>query len=127
MRAMQDLTKGSKFSHHHGKRLLFSSLLLVFPFSFCGYLVFLGLTGCTAHQWGDLYPQRSRSAPAARGESHVAARRAPSKVSLAPAAAGGIWAFLLRQEVSGRESVPGGARLSRRPWGRQAAAGRLSL
>lgn len=60
-------------------------------------------------------------APAAQGEIHVAERRAPSKMSLAAAGAGGIWAFLPRQEVSGSESVPGGARLSRRPWGSQAA------
>lgn len=89
MRATQDLTKGSKLSHHHEKRLLFSSLSLVFPFFFCGFLVFLGLTGPTAHQWADLYPPRSHLAPTAQGESHVAARRAPSKVSLAPAGAAG--------------------------------------
>lgn len=82
--------------------------------------------GSAAHQSGDPHPPRSRLAPRAQGESHVAARRAPSKVSLPPAGARGIWAFMLRQEVSGRESVPGGARLSRRPWGSQ-AAGRLAL
>lgn len=129
MRAMQDLSKGSKLSHHREKRWLFSSPLLVFPFVFRGCLVFLGLTGGLAPQHisgGDPHPPRSRLAPRAQGESHVAARRAPSKLSLPPAGARGIWAFMLRQEVSGRESVPGGARLSRRPWGSQ-AAGRLAL
>lgn len=50
MRAMQDLSKGSKLSHHHEKRWLFSSPLLVFPFVFRGCLVFLGLTGGLAPQ-----------------------------------------------------------------------------
>lgn len=105
MKAMQDLTKGSKLSHHHEKRL-FSSLLLFFPFFFLWLPGFPG-TDSTAHQWGAVYPPRSHLAPTAQGESHAAARRAPSKASLAPAGAGGIWAFLLRQEVSGREMCPG--------------------
>lgn len=123
MRAVQDLTEGSKLSHHHKKRLLFASLLLTFPFSFCGCLVFPGLTGSPAPQRGDPYPPRSLLAPAARGESQASSQQSEP-------GCGRSWRDLGISASSGGLrpcEAAGGARLSRRPWGRRAGSGRLAL